>query len=62
MPTPSCPNCIMGKILSKYHGNSATVAGKDVKTNNKLAAESLLEKKLFELAAKLADDAAAEEK
>ena len=55
MPAPNCPNCVLGKILSKYHDNSAAVAGKDKKTSNKLAAESLLEKKLFELAGSLAD-------
>ena len=62
MPQPSCPNCIIGKILSKYHQKSASIALKDSKLNNKLSAESLLEKKLFEQAEKYANDAAAEEK
>ena len=48
--------------MSKYHQKSASVALKDSKTNNKLAAESLLEKKLFEQAQKYAEEAASEEK
>ena len=48
--------------MSKYHQKSASIALKDSKLNNKLSAESLLEKKLFEQAEKYANDAAAEEK
>ena len=48
--------------MSKYHQKSASIALKDSKLNNKLSAESLLEKKLFEQAEKYAQDAASEEK
>jgi hypothetical protein len=32
MPPPSCPNCIMGKILKSYHEKSAIHAKKDAET------------------------------
>ena len=62
MPQPTCPNCIMGKILKSYHEKSATIAKRDAVTQGKLATESLLEKKLFEQAQVYAGEAAAEEK
>jgi len=40
----------MGKILKSYHEKSAIHAKKDAETQNKLAIESMLEKKLFETA------------
>ena len=42
-------------ICRSFSDDAWSSAGKDKKTSNKLAAESLLEKKLFELAGNLAD-------